>query len=560
MLRNLAQYIDGKTRLIFAFIILVVLAGRVFTLWPIRLIEAVVNLAVLDATHHINSIIMIGIVYCLSHAAGAFANAANLYLCAYLQTDMGVKIQNRLYTKLLRVRLAVLQNRNSIEITNALIEDTAFVCNNLVTPMVKVFTALSSFALGLFFMLNISWQLTLIILPCGLVTSISARLIQKKSEENIEGKRDKSNILWKIFTEGIRGIIPIRVYRHDKAYGDMVKTASKEMKAVSLAQEKLKAINLFFMSVLFMTTIGGIMIFSGIFVVRGLITIGALAAVMMYNHMLIDPLIDVLDIQQDIIKLNVSLRRIFKLLSLPDDENAGKDIVKIDTIVLDNLSFSYDENAVLYENITLTINSPCNLWVKGESGSGKTTLVNIIAGLYPPSAGKLRYFCNNNEVHGLPKISYLIQDGYLFDRSIADNIKIANPNISDEKISQLIAVCRLGDVIAVHKDKPVGENGSLLSGGEKKRLRLAQMLAVDDADLFIFDELTSSLDEAVAFEIMNNILDMKLNKICLFIEHNTMVAAFFKECLVVDEGKLCWSTGRKYRPVDHSRDIPNLTK
>ena len=454
-------------------------------------------------------------------------------MSAYLQTDIGMKIQNKLYEKLLKVRLMDLQGSNSIEITNALIEDTEFVSNNLVVPTMRIFSAVVSFVIALFFMLSISWQLTLIVLPFGLITSITARVIHKKSMDNINEKRNKSSELWKIFTEGIRGIIPIRIYRYDDKYSDIVKNGSAQMKKVSLAQEKLSAMSMFFVTFLFMMTIGIILIFSGIFVVQGIMTIGALTAVLMFNHMLVDPLIDILNIQSDVIKLNVSLKRISKLFAFPDDENISKEIVSVDKVSFENMSFSYSDGSVVYENVNLDIQSPCNIWIKGDSGVGKTTLANIIAGLYQPTSGRIKYFNGGKEVDGIPRVSYLIQDGYLFDKSIYDNIKVANPSISGEEIAKIIEIASLEDVLAVHGDSPIGENGSYLSGGEKKRLRIAQMLANDTADILIIDELTSSLDEELGLRIMRRIFELKLDKICLFVEHNSKVAEFFEQGIVV---------------------------
>jgi len=537
---------DRKTMILFALLTLLILAGSMFSIWPIRLIEGIVDLALVDALGNISDIIIYGVIYITFHILGALGRSSAQYLSTFLQTDTGIKIQNKLYEKLLRIRLGVLQGRNSIELTNALIEDTEFISNNLVSPITKLFSALVSFGVGMFFMLGISWQLTLIILPCGLVTSISARIIHKKSGENIEEKRVKSNSLWKIFTEGIRGIIPIRVYRYNKKYGALVSDASIQMKKATLAQEKLKAINLFFVSVLFMATIGIILVVSSVFVIHGIITVGALAAILMYNHMLIDPLIDVLDIQQDIIKLNVSLKRVQNLFTLEDDENLDKGIVRVDSVTLEDISFSYINSESLFSNINISVSSPCNIWIKGGSGSGKTTLANIIAGLYPPTQGCARYYFLGKCVDGVPNVSYLIQDGYLFDKSIVQNIMIANPKITDDKIEKLINICHLSDVIENHGHMPIGENGSHLSGGERKRVRIAQMLANDSADIYIFDELTSSLDEGVAFSILKNISSLQLNKICLYIEHNTKVAPLFDRVIVVDGGHV-WE---QYNNID----------
>ena len=517
--------------------LLLIVIGSLFSLWPIRLIEGIVNLAQAGNTANINQILILGALYLVFQLIGAFANSLANYLSSYLQNSIGVRIQNELYTKLLNVPLINLQSKNSLEITNTLIEDSDYVSNNLVTPVSRLLAAIVSFMIALAFMINIDYRLTLIILPCGLIMSISARLIQNKSAANIKEKRDKSTYLWKIFAEGIKGIMPIRLYHYDLKYRDLVQAASLEMKRVSLAQHKLENLNLFVVTTLFMTTIGIILIASSIFVVNELITVGSLTAVLMYNHMLVDPLIEILNVQQNLIRLKVSLKRINMLFELPNDENVNKEQVKIDQITLEELCYTYEDEKVL-DRINFTIKAPAHICIMGESGAGKTTLANLIAGLYTPSAGKLDYYFRGKKVNGVPRISYLIQDGYLFDKSIVENIKIANFLITDHEVEEIIDICCLREVFQVHGDSPIGEDGCHLSGGERKRVRIAQMLANKAADIYIFDELTSSLDEATANKILANIFALKLAKICIFIEHNLNVTSLVDHVFTVSNGKI----------------------
>jgi len=534
-LKQLNNYFNKKTVSIVALLIIIIMIGNLFSIWPIRFIESIVDLAQQGNVNNINLILIYGFIYLLFQLVGTFSKALCSYLSAYLQTDISIRIQNKLYSKLLKVSLIALHGENSVEITNSLIEDSEYVSNNLVSPITKLISSIVHFVIALIFMLNISPMLTLIILPCGLVTSLTARIISNKSEKNISEKRNKSSYLWKVFVEGIKGIIPIRLYRYQKNYNDIVINANNQIKKIILTQRKLTDLSYFLVSTLFMFTIGIIMIFSAIFVVNGYITIGSLTAVMMYNHMLVDPLIEILDIQQNLIKLKVSLGRINSLFSLPNDDNTDKNIVNVDKIILSNLSYTYGGNDYIFDKINIEISSPCNLCIMGESGSGKTTLANIIASLYTPSSGSVKYFNKGYEVDGIPNIGYLIQDGYLFDKSIIDNIKIANPKLKTEDIENIIKICCLEDVIDIHKNIPIGENGNHLSGGEKKRVRIAQMLANDKADVYIFDELTSSLDELTSNKITNNIFNLNLNKICIFIEHDKKMMKLFDKLMFVKD-------------------------
>lgn len=130
------------------------------------------------------------------------------------------------------------------------------------------------------------------------------------------------------------------------------------------------------------------------------------------------------------------------------------------------------------------------------------------------------------------KISFLLQDSYLFNITIDDNIRIANPLITQEQIEKLINDCCLNEVYERVRGE-IGDNGNLLSGGERKRLLLAMSLAKPDYDAIIFDELSSSLDKNTHSQILNNINSYLTNKIAIFIEHHHIEGDYYDEFISI---------------------------
>lgn len=176
--------------------------------------------------------------------------------------------------------------------------------------------------------------------------------------------------------------------------------------------------------------------------------------------------------------------------------------------------------------------------ILGETGCGKTTLVNIILGLYPIESGTVTYYYQGKQVYGRPNISYLVQDGYLFDTSIRENIRIGNPDIREDVYNKIVGICMLDNTIKAHGENPIGDDGCNLSGGEKKRIRLAQMLANTNADIYVFDELTGSLDEETYTKILSNVFEVLEDKLCIFIEHNRKVADRMDHVYKLSDGTL----------------------
>lgn len=505
--------------------------------YPIKLIEYLVDLATKFDNKYTKEILLVGSVYLFMQVLRAFLTACMKYMSDKIQQDIGVNIQNSIYNHLIKADLISVESNRVSNITNILIEDSEFIIKNLLTPLTTLIFSIVSFFIGLYFMITINVLLPFLIIPLGLVTAIVAKIINDKSSKNIEDLRDSSQNLWKTFEEGIRGILPIKIFRYSKDYQRKVELDTNNMKKFILKQSKLDSLSYFALSSLFMITIGGILIISSIFVVNGYISLGGLTAIMMYNHLLVDPLVDSLQLQQSFIKLKISLKRINKIFDMPIDKMYSKRKVDINSVILKNVSFSYNNTEVL-KNINLNLSSNYKVAIVGHTGSGKSTLAKIIVGLYPVSKGECEYYYNGNKTEGIPKVSYLVQDGYLFDVSIKENIKLFNNQLSDTDFRYIAKISGVDSIEKVYSDENIGDNGKLLSGGEKKRVEIARTLAYKEASMYIFDELTSSLDNAMANNIMDNIFSELKDKLCIFIEHNLEYTKNMDLIIVMKSGEI----------------------
>lgn len=533
----LKEFIDRDRKKHIFLLGLLIIVAAFLNNFPIKLIERIVDLAGGMNDNNISKILAFGMYYLAVQVARAFITTYMNYVSDTLQQNIGVNIQTKIYAKLLKSDLILIEDERTSNITNTLVEDTEFVIQNLVTPITNLIFSILSFIFGLYFMITINKILPFLIIPLGLITAFISKNIQEKSTRNANELRNSSQRLWKTFEEGINGILPIRVFQYNNKYQRKVEKDVSMMKEVILKQSKLNSLSYFSLSSLFMITIGSIMIISSVFVIKGYISIGGLTAVMMYNHLLVDPLVDSLGLQQSLIKLRISLKRIKNIMDIPIDPMIGKERIAVDSLKFTDVSFGYGKECIL-SNINFEISSNCKLAIVGDTGSGKSTLAKLISGLYPISTGEVVYYYRNQRQEGVPKISYLIQDGYLFDTSIKNNIKIFNEKLSEEEVEHLIELCGLENLNKAYTDETIGENGKHLSGGEKKRVELARTLANKDASIYIFDELTGSLDKNMAGVLLNNVLKELNNKLCVFIEHNLEFTKRMDLIVVMKKGRI----------------------
>jgi len=199
---------------------------------------------------------------------------------------------------------------------------------------------------------------------------------------------------------------------------------------------------------------------------------------------------------------------------IADKADAKKLRLKGGEIVFDNVFFGYDKANVL-NGVSLTIKPDTKIALVGESGEGKTTLTNLLMRLYEPRAGVITI--DGEDINGVTQaslrqnIGVVFQDPSLFSGTIRENIAYANPNISDEQVTEAAKAANAHEfIIKLEKgyETQIGERGLKLSGGQKQRIAIARAL-LKDAPILVLDEATSSLDsksEAMVQEALQRLM------------------------------------------------------
>lgn len=199
-----------------------------------------------------------------------------------------------------------------------------------------------------------------------------------------------------------------------------------------------------------------------------------------------------------------------------------------DAIELKNVSFAFDNGRKVLEGLDLKIKKNQKIGIYGDSGVGKTSLLNLLMGFYTPQKGSM-------EVDGLPlteqnymswrkHIGYVRQDSFVSNGTVLENIAFGYPldEIDMLKVEKCMADAKLSSwVHSLDKglDTEIGELGSKISGGQKQRIAIARML-YKDADFFVLDEITNSLDKTSSAEILNTIYHLnKSNATIVMISH-----------------------------------------
>jgi ATP-binding cassette subfamily C protein CydC len=182
------------------------------------------------------------------------------------------------------------------------------------------------------------------------------------------------------------------------------------------------------------------------------------------------------------------------------------------------------------DGLDLSIPSGTSLAIVGPSGSGKSTLVNLLLRFWEPAEGEIRI--GGRDIRAYPPddvramIGVVAQDVHLFNGTIRDNLAVADPDVTDERI---VAACRLAqvhdtiDALPDGYDTRVGENGLLLSGGERQRLAIARAI-IKDAPILVLDEATANLDVATERDLITALGPFIRGRTTIVISHRSSVA------------------------------------
>lgn len=264
------------------------------------------------------------------------------------------------------------------------------------------------------------------------------------------------------------------------------------------------------------------------FIIKGKLTVGTLVMFAEYYGYCFNALNEIINKNIDIKKNNPYYARIIDVLNMENTE-AGKTDINIDgNIVIRDLNFSYDSSSIITD-FSFNVHKGDKIAITGESGCGKTTLIKLMLGMLNADAGNIQY--SNTDITNIStrslydQIGVVMQDPFCFNLTIRENLKLANPNATNEQIECSCKTACIFDYIESLSngyDTIIGENGVKLSGGQKQRLAIAQALLKYPKILFL-DEATSALDENNERDIMKNIQENYSGMTVILISHKPSV-------------------------------------
>jgi len=398
-------------------------------------------------------------------------------------------------------------------------------------------------------MLVYSWQLTLVVFAAFAPAVVVIRLFQRRLAVAYGLVRQRLGAMLAAISESVVGAPVIR------AYGVAGRTAARLDRTIDeqrRAQQRAIRISVTSFStgeIAAGLALAGVVLLGVRLGVGGAIGIGELTAFLFLVTLFIQPVQIATEVLNEAQNAVAGWRRVLDVLDVvPDVADPGEQGVDLPPGPIDvrfvDVCYRYPDGPPVLVDVSVEIPAKSRVAVVGETGSGKTTFAKLLTRLMDPTAGqvllsgvpldRVRFASLRSRVVMVP------QDGFLFDSTVAENIRFARPGLTDEELEHALDELGLGDWVAglpAGLATPVGERGEALSVGERQLVALARAY-VADPDLLVLDEATSAVDPATEVRLQRTLDAVTRGRTTVTIAHRLSTAQAADEVIVVDRGRI----------------------
>ncbi len=481
----------------------------------------------------------------LVQAASSFALAQVVSITAQRAiADMRKSVE----AHVLRLPVSYFDSTQSGILISRIMNDAEGIRNLVGTGLVQlvggVFTAL--IALGVLFWLN--WQLTLmtlaVLLTFGGVMALAFTRLRPIFRERGKIEAEVTGRLG----EALGGVRTVKVYTAERRERVVfARGVHRLFRNIARTITGISAVGAF--STVVVGAVGVLLIvFGGNAILAGTMTLGDFVMYIFFIGMVAAPLVQIASIGTQISEAFAGLDRIRELRQIAtEDEEDGARVPVPELrgeVRFENVDFEYEAGVPVLRDVSFEAPAGSTTALVGSSGSGKSTLIGLVMAFYRPTGG--RVLVDGRDVATLrlreyrSQLGVVMQDNFLFDGTIRDNIRFSRPGASEDEIREAGCIAHCEEFVS-RFDKQyetiVGERGVKLSGGQRQRVAIARAILADPR-ILILDEATSSLDSESEAMIRDGLRSLRRGRTTFVIAHRLSTIASADQILVLEGGEI----------------------
>ncbi len=465
---------------------------------------------------------------------------------AQASEGLALSMRDKLYAHLQNVPYDYHKHSSTGDLVQRCTSDVETVRRFVGTQLLEIVRTVVMVTVALTIMLSLNVKMALISIVTLPFIFVFSFYYFSKVREHFEEVDEAEGRLSTIMQENFSGVRVVRAFGQQRSEVDRFLEANEDFRGKNY--RLIKMLGLFwgasdafgYVQILISLTAGII------FAAKGELTLGNVLIFSSYTGMMVWPVRQLGRVLSDFGKATVSLGRLNEIMDVPVEAEAGLALTPEISghIEFKDVTFGYDYPDEVLKGISFKVERGQTVAVLGSTGSGKSSLVHLLQRLYACTGGEITIDgvnINDIERHHLRKnIGIVLQEPYLYSRTIIENIRIVKPDAPDEEVFDSARVASVHDVITSFEngyDTVVGERGVTLSGGQKQRVAIARML-MQNAPILIFDDSLSAVDTETDAAIRHALEKRRKFTTTFIISHRITTLSEADFIIVLDEGRL----------------------
>ena len=473
------------------------------------------------------------------------------YFIQYEGHVMGVRMQAQMrrdmFRNLQRLPYSYYDNNETGKIMSRMTNDLMEISELAHHGPENIILSVISIVLSFSYLATINIWLTLIIFICAPILCFVASLMRKKMRNAFKESRAAVAEINDALESSISGIRVTKAFTNSDKEEEKFEVGNSMF--VNARNKAYKAMGIFHSTTTFVTDIFNVIVLlaGGIFLYNQQIEFADYSAFIVSTNLFLGPVTTLINFMEQYQNGVTGFERFLEIVDAEpekDDEDAV-DVDKLEGhIEFRNVTYGYDDECDVLDNISINIEKGKTYALVGPSGGGKTTICHLIPHFYDVEKGEI--FLDGKEIHKITmeslrrNIGIVQQDVYLFNSSIKENILYGRLDATDEEVYEAAKRANIHDyVMTLEKgyDTVIGERGVKLSGGQKQRLSIARVF-LKNPSILILDEATSALDNTTEILIQQALDELCKGRTTLVVAHRLSTIKNADEIAVVAEGKI----------------------
>lgn len=488
----------------------------------------------------------IGLLLVVIYIASAVIGYIETWVITNITQKTAYRLRRQLSHKINTLPLSYFDKHPFGDVLSRITNDVDTVSQNLTQVISSVITSTATVVGILVMMLSISLPLTLVALLILPISGLAVGLAAKKSQKYFKKQQKILGDLNGHIEETYAGHNIIKVFGTEKQVARAFNRHNTDLNNSSWKAQFIGGTIFPLMNLVSNLGYVATTILGGYLVIKGKIRIGEIQAFIQYNQQFTQPIMQIANASNTIQLTAAAAERVFEFLD-QTDEPTSQSAIKLPAkikgdVEFDHVQFGYDPDKIIIKDFTAHIKAGQKVAIVGPTGAGKTTLVNLLMRFYDLDGGSIHI--DGVDISQVDRsavrqnFGMVLQDAWLFNGSIRDNLLYARPDASDEELEHAVRAARAEHIVRSLPDgydTILDENASNVSAGEKQLLTIVRAMLAD-APILILDEATSNVDTRTESLIQSAMDELMKGRTSFIIAHRLSTIRNADIILVLDHG------------------------